>query len=141
MFTAYSNEDIDLSQNNIFKNSEINYPILVVRYPHLACNTCMDSLMIYIPEILGKNNLDKVYIIVDNSNEQYMHQLKRLKAITFKNILSVRQGEIILPFDQNKKPYVYIINNKKKSDKIFIPERDKTDETKYYLNLVKKKLN
>lgn len=140
MFKAIRYEGYIPDQFSIFDSLKISEEYLILRFPELACNTCMDSILFNISRNLTQQELKKVIILIDNSYKQYMFQLKRFNQFVFPNIIEVSNSIRILSLDESKIPYFFMINKSKTCSMIFIPDRNKPEETKDYLSLIQKKI-
>jgi hypothetical protein len=111
---------------------------LILRYPQLSCTTCMDSLFYLLSTNFSKEEIMKVAVVVNHSHQQYLNQLKRLYKNSVPNITQIDEKSMVLPIDTLGIPYFFVVNENKCMN-IFLTDKDKSDETKEYINLIQKK--
>lgn len=139
MLKAFKYEGFDFSHHSIFDSLQIDNEKLILRFTELTCNTCSDSLLFIISRNFSKQQLKNVVLLVDNTQQEYLYQFKRLNRINYPNIIEINNNQTVSPLDELNVPYFMVINKYKIGTMIYIPERDNPDETKDYLSIIQKR--
>lgn len=137
MFKSLLYEGYEL-ENYVLNDNDKKH--LILRYPKLACNTCMDSLLVNLSKMYTAQELFNIILLVDGSNDQYLNEVKRLYKFIIPNIVETDTHNQVLPLDELNVPYFFILDDKNKCHMIFIPEKDKVEDIRRYILLTKKVL-
>lgn len=137
MFTSLLYEG---SEINNFKIENDHNKYLILRYPKLACNTCMDSILVIFSKLYTDREMKNAILLIDGSNEQYFYEIKRFYKFTIPIIIETDTNDQILPLDELNAPYFFIIDENYKCHMIYIPEKGKNEDIKRYILLTKKSI-
>ena len=99
----------------------------------------MDSLIQQLRRYLIKEELNNVYLSIDSEFSQYVNKFKRINQFDFKNIITSTSNKEIIPFDKQSIPYFFTLNESNRIIHLFVPNKKKFEETKFYLDFIKSK--
>ncbi|WP_417941932.1 hypothetical protein [Flavobacterium sp. RS13.1] len=113
--------------------------LLAVRISPLSCSICVDSTMLDLRKFLTNNKLkNRVIILTSYNTERDLVLFRRLHQMGDIEIFNIKENEISLAIENEKKPYMFIIDSTLISRSLFIPEKTISGLTNLYLTSIKK---
>lgn len=114
--------------------------LLVVRISPLSCSICVDSTMLILRKFINNNLKDRVIILTSYNTQRDLVLFRRLHQMANIEIFNIKEDEITLPIENEKKPYMFIIDSTLISRSLFIPEKTISGLTDLYLRSIKKEI-
>ena len=138
LYQGINNEGVDLSNSALVKKIHQPLPTLVLTFPKLACTTCLDSILNQLLRFYDRDVLDKITIAIDSAaHSDYVSRFMRFHQYNFNSMVSLPPGsDQYFNVPDPSKPYFYVIGSTLRSEMFFVPDRDKPNETKRYIDLV-----
>ncbi|MFA5816087.1 MAG: hypothetical protein WC865_10745, partial [Bacteroidales bacterium] len=109
-------------------------PKMVLYISPNACNVCLDSLFIFMNEILGT---DTSNLAIISSANGYRDILVQLANNRYKYPLYCLLNKIEIPACDTELPFIFWLDRDFITKLLFIPDKANTDNTKWYLKFIK----
>ena len=133
---------VDSCEWNNYLKSTTGY-FLCFYYSEINCLTCVESEIKRLKKIESDIGVDNILILVDYELERDYRLFMRINNIAFKT-LKINKSNIPICIENLKMPFYFIAKNSTCAEiksalikLVFIPEKQNSINTEYYLNTVK----
>lgn len=120
-------ELIDENGDNFQLSDILNKKTLIIRYSHLSCTQCVDSIFSIINSIAFSDCL----VLAEYDNPQSLGAFFRTNQPEYP-IFNCRQN--VIPFDTLNTPYAFITDSNLRISSFFIPAKEDMEYTKNCFN-------
>lgn len=143
---ALLSEDLELNEitfgeDNEYRNFKTmigGKSLLILFYTELGCNVCVDSIIRNMQNVFKRNDSSNIVILASYFEERNYVLFKKLNNIQYP-IYNIKSNKLNLPIEENKVPFLFVIDSTLTANCVFIPEKSMPLRTKNYLEIIKRK--
>lgn len=127
-------------QSRSLKELVGNKPRLILRYSHIDCEVCVDSVVSQIHRITKREKLPELLILTDIYTERDFLIKTRNKKYAFATY-GLPGTNLGLPLENKNLPFLFVLTPDFKATKIFVPFKEVPYQTTEYLKEIFRYLN
>jgi len=120
--------------DNGLSSSLFEGPKLVLKVSELTCSECYEQEIENLKKYQEKIGIRNILVLAKYNDIRFMLSFKRTNQIPF-NILKVLH-DTITPIDTLNIPYYFVLNHGKEVSKIYIPNRNCSNESFAYYEMI-----
>ena len=106
---------------------------IIIRYSELNCNVCIDSLFSCIDNHLNKKEKQQIHILASYHNRNDLLIFKRINNLSYP---IYRTDSLGISLENLNEPFIFVLNKDYSISHLFIPHKERPQDTRRYLNIV-----
>ena len=106
---------------------------IIIRYSELNCNVCIDSLFSCIDNHLNKKEKQQIHILASYHNRNDLLIFKRINNLSYP---IYRIDSLGISLENLNEPFIFVLNKDYSISHLFIPHKERPQDTRRYLNIV-----
>ena len=107
--------------------------LFIIRYSELNCNVCIDSLFSCIDNHLNKKEKQQIHILASYHNRNDLLIFKRINNLSYP---IYRIDSLGISLENLNEPFIFVLNKDYSISHLFIPHKERPQDTRRYLNIV-----